>query len=132
LYLDPMSMLKAISLFIGAGGLDYGFEAASVETAIAVEMDRDCCATLRRNRRWAVVEDRLENVLTETILARTGLVPGDVDLVIGGPPCQPFSKSGFWAAQETRRMSDPRAVDHRAFPAHRPRNQAESVPPGER
>jgi DNA (cytosine-5)-methyltransferase 1 len=109
LYLDPMSMPKAISLFTGAGGLDYGFEAAGIETAIAVEMDRDCCETLRRNRRWAVVEDRLENVPTEAILARTCLLPGEVDLVIGGPPCQPFSKSGFWAAQETRRMSDPRA-----------------------
>ena len=35
-----------ISLYTGAGGLDYGFEAAGFETAVALEMDRDCVRTL--------------------------------------------------------------------------------------
>lgn len=50
-----MSKPKVISLFSGAGGLDYGFEAAGFETAVALEMDRDCCATLRANRDWPVI-----------------------------------------------------------------------------
>jgi DNA (cytosine-5)-methyltransferase 1 len=112
-----MDKLKAVSLFTGAGGLDYGFEAAGVHTAVAVEMDHDCCETLRRNRhegrpdelRWKIIEDKAENVLTETMLAKAGVAVGKIDLVIGGPPCQPFSKSGYWASQETKRMADPRA-----------------------
>ncbi|NJL24428.1 MAG: DNA cytosine methyltransferase, partial [Calothrix sp. SM1_5_4] len=46
--------MKIISLFSGAGGLDYGFEAAGFETAVAVEMDAWCCKSLRGNRKWAV------------------------------------------------------------------------------
>jgi DNA (cytosine-5)-methyltransferase 1 len=45
-----------ISLYTGAGGLDYGFEAAGFDTAVAVEMNHESCETLRANRRWAVIE----------------------------------------------------------------------------
>ena len=34
---------------------------------------------------------------------------GQADLLIGGPPCQPFSKSGYWASGDAARLSDPRA-----------------------
>ena len=48
---------RLISLYSGAGGLDYGFEAAGFDTGVAVEMDHDCCETLRRSRpHWAVIE----------------------------------------------------------------------------
>jgi DNA (cytosine-5)-methyltransferase 1 len=40
---------KIISLFSGAGGMDIGFHKAGFETAVAVEQDPSCCATLRRN-----------------------------------------------------------------------------------
>ena len=39
---------QVISLYTGAGGLDYGLEAAGFETSVAVEMDRDCVTTLNR------------------------------------------------------------------------------------
>src|SRR5262245_39357492 len=48
---------RVISLFSGAGGLDYGLEAAGIDTAVALEMDRDCCETLRKSRpKWGVIE----------------------------------------------------------------------------
>ncbi len=47
---------RVISLYSGAGGLDYGFEAAGFETAVAIEMNHDACETLRRNRKWRVIE----------------------------------------------------------------------------
>lgn len=109
-----MNRLTAISLFTGAGGLDLGFEAAGFETAVAVEMDRRCVETLRANRKWPVIERDVGHVTTEELLTTAGLEPEDADVLIGGPPCQPFSKSGFWATGEARRLDDPRAttIDH--------------------
>lgn len=104
-----MRELTAISLFSGAGGLDYGFEAAGFRTAAAVEIDPRCCETLRRNRRWPVLQQDLAEVTTEELLQRAGLQPGEADVLIGGPPCQPFSKSGFWATGDAARLADPRA-----------------------
>ena len=104
-----MSKPRLISLFSGAGGLDYGFEAAGYETAVAVEMDSACCETLRANRKWHVIERDIFEVPTGEILELAGLKRGEPDLLIGGPPCQPFSKSGYWARGDARRLDDPRA-----------------------
>ena len=102
-------MLKVISLYTGAGGMDYGFEAAGFETAVALELDHDCCETLRKNRRWPVIERSIFDVPTSELLEVGSLKNGDADLLIGGPPCQPFSKSGYWARGDSRRLDDPRA-----------------------
>ena len=100
---------KAISLFTGAGGLDYGIEAAGFETAVAVEMDKWCCKTLRHNRNWPIIEKKIENVDSDAILKAAGLKRGEARLLVGGPPCQPFSKSGYWKDGDAKRLKDPRA-----------------------
>jgi DNA (cytosine-5)-methyltransferase 1 len=105
-----MSELTAISLFTGAGGLDYGFEAAGFRTAVALEIDPRCCETLRHNRAWPVIERDIASVPTEELLCTAKLEPGEADVLIGGPPCQPFSKSGFWATGAAKRLNDPRAT----------------------
>ncbi|NOQ21151.1 MAG: DNA (cytosine-5-)-methyltransferase [Candidatus Aegiribacteria sp.] len=101
--------LSCISLFTGAGGLDYGFEASGFETRVAVEMDKWCCITLRANRSWPVIEDRIEGITSDSLLEAANLKKGDVDVLIGGPPCQPFSKSGYWSTGDAKRLEDPRA-----------------------
>lgn len=107
---DPMTRKPTlISLFSGAGGLDYGFEAAGFRTGAAVEVNRDCCETLRANRSWPVIERSIFDVSTEEMLEAAGVGRRELDLVIGGPPCQPFSKSGYWATGDSRRLADPRA-----------------------
>lgn len=98
-----------ISLFSGAGGLDYGFEAAGFRTGAALEVDHDCCETLRANRSFPVFEKSIFDVSTAEMLEAADSKRGDLDLVIGGPPCQPFSKSGYWASGDTKRLADPRA-----------------------
>lgn len=101
---------SAISLFTGAGGLDYGLEAASFETTVAVEMDAHSCETLRQNRPdWGVIEAKIEDVPTKQILSLAGLKRREPDLLHGGPPCQPFSKSAFWINGDVKRLKDPRA-----------------------
>jgi DNA (cytosine-5)-methyltransferase 1 len=104
-----MTKLRAISLFTGAGGLDFGFEAAGYETTIALEMDARCVESLRANRSWPVIDRDIMQVATGDLLKAGRLKPGQADVLIGGPPCQPFSKSGFWASGEAGRLNDPRA-----------------------
>lgn len=98
-----------ISLYTGAGGLDLGFEAAGFEVGAAVESDPVACRTLRANRGWPVIERDIHDLPSEELLERAGLQLREVDLLVGGPPCQPFSKSAYWARGDTDRLDDPRA-----------------------
>lgn len=102
-------MRKAISLYTGAGGLDLGFEAAGFHTAVAVELDPEAVTTLRANRSWPVLDRDIHSIGSPELLAAAGLGEGEADVLIGGPPCQPFSKSGYWANGDTLRLDDPRA-----------------------
>lgn len=102
--------MKVISLFSGAGGLDYGLEAAGFDAGACLEMDKWCCTTLRHNRKdWPVLEGKIEDIPTKEILAAAGLKKKEAALVVGGPPCQPFSKSGYWKTGDAARLKDPRA-----------------------
>jgi DNA (cytosine-5)-methyltransferase 1 len=104
-----MAELPAISLFAGAGGLDLGVEQAGFSVRAAVENDPDACTSLRVNFPHAnVVEADLRRVSTREVLSAADLRPGNVELLIGGPPCTPFSKSGYWLEQK-RRGLDPEA-----------------------
>ncbi|MEQ1568127.1 MAG: DNA cytosine methyltransferase [Myxococcota bacterium] len=119
--------LTAVSLFSGAGGLDLGLEAAGFRTLLCVECDADARATLKKNRPWTQTAQsgwrlsdpgdihdlaRLDDV---QILEQVGLKPGELHLLAGGPPCQPFSKSGYWASGDSKRLKDPRAETLTAY-----------------
>jgi len=111
-----MAPPRIISLYTGAGGLDLGFEAAGFETVAAVEFDHDCCETVRANRpQWNIIERSIFDVPSEELLDVGGAKRGDIDLLIGGPPCQPFSKSGYWARGDSLRLDDPRASTLSAY-----------------
>ena len=103
--------MKVISLFTGAGGMDLGLEAAGFETAVAVEMDDDAVRTLRHNRDWNVIHADIHTAKasSKNILNAGGLAVGEAKLLCGGPPCQPFSKSGYWKTGDSKRLDDPRA-----------------------
>jgi DNA (cytosine-5)-methyltransferase 1 len=73
----------ALDLFAGCGGLALGFESAGFET-IGYEMDAAGCATYRAN---------LHGPCHEIFLTPDTMFPA-ADIVIGGPPCQPFSVGG--------------------------------------
>lgn len=109
--------MKVLSLFTGAGGLDLGLERAGFEIAGCVEADADCQATLRSNRpQWHLLESGdIHAHRPSDILSAFGLSVGEATLLAGGPPCQPFSKSGQWRQGEALRMSDPRAQTLRAY-----------------
>ncbi len=111
-----MAPPRIISLYTGAGGLDLGFEAAGFETVAAVEFDHDCCETVRANRpEWNIIERSIFDIPSEELMDVGGAKVGDIDLLIGGPPCQPFSKSGYWARGDSLRLDDPRASTLSAY-----------------
>lgn len=102
--------LTVISLYTGVGGLDFGFEAAGFHTGAAVELDAAACRMVRRNRpEWGLIEGDIHDISSDTILRTAGVEAGDVDVLIGGPPCQPFSKSSYWVNGDALRLDDPRA-----------------------
>ena len=100
---------KVISLFSGAGGLDVGLKQAGLSIVLALDFDHDSCETLRLNFKDSVIiEDDVQKISSEDILKKTGLKTGELDFLVGGPPCQPFSKSAFWNG--SKGLKDPRAI----------------------
>ena len=96
----------AISLFAGAGGMDIGVEEAGFKTVCAIESDPHCAATLRRNGpRKAVWQADVRVIDPQRLLDVLQLRPGEVGLLHGGPPCQPFSQIGKRGG-----MDDPRGA----------------------
>ncbi len=86
--------LKAISLFSGAMGLDLGIEKAGIDIRLCVEMNKQAASTIRNNTNIPVIDRDITSIPTAEILDVAGLTPADVDLVVGGPPCQAFSTAG--------------------------------------
>lgn len=109
----------AVSLFSGAGGLDLGLEAAGFKVLLCVEKDLDCQRTLAANRRpWRIGDPSDIFALAPPELRRqAGVSRREVDLLAGGPPCQPFSKSRYWVNGDAPRLSDPRADTLAAYVA---------------
>lgn len=101
--------MKSVELYAGAGGLAMGASLAGFDTLAVVERDRWACDTIRENQQrgfplvqgWNLWEGDVREFDWSSI-------PEGIDLVAGGPPCQPFSMGGRHKA-----FGDPRDM----FPA---------------
>jgi DNA (cytosine-5)-methyltransferase 1 len=90
-----------LSLFSGGMGLDLGVLATGRFRLLAcIENDRSSCATFRANQQtgWhagtLLIEQDIQQVDPFELMGRLGLRPGQLDLLLGGPPCQSFSTAG--------------------------------------
>jgi DNA (cytosine-5)-methyltransferase 1 len=83
-----VARVRVLDVFAGAGGLSLGFTAAGFEIVAAIERDRDACETFAKSHPDAEVLD------VDVDRAPIGALARAVDVVIGGPPCQPWSTGG--------------------------------------
>ncbi|WP_306598832.1 DNA cytosine methyltransferase [Geothrix sp. 21YS21S-2] len=103
--------MRAIELFAGAGGLAIGTAKAGFHHEAVLEWNPDACETIRENKRrkvelvrdWEVVECDVRKY-------DYSLLGEGIDLVAGGPPCQPFSLGGKHRGHEDERDMFPEAV----------------------
>lgn len=100
----PKKKYTAVSLFTGAMGLDIGFEETGRFRLLAcVEKEPAFCETIRRNRdagripggeRLRVYQEDMSTFDVRRLLDDLKLKPGQLDVLVGGPPCQAFSTAG--------------------------------------
>jgi len=110
--MDKQQQLNFLSLFTGAGGLDLGLEAAGFRCIGSVEINEIAHQTIKRNRpSWQRYNAMDINSIANTITPQClGLKKkGELDLIAGAPPCQPFSTAGQWAKAGRRGLNDSRA-----------------------
>ena len=91
--------IPVIDLFSGAGGLGLGAQKAGGDLRLSVEIDKMACQTMALNP-----QIHKGNILCEDVCHLTGdqikelanIKRNDPFIMVGGPPCQPFSKAGYW------------------------------------
>lgn len=84
--------LTIVDLFSGAGGLSEGFRMAGFNTLAANDFSTSAANTYKQNHPETLfIDGKIEDISANGILKLTGLSKGDLDVLVGGPPCQAFS-----------------------------------------
>jgi DNA (cytosine-5)-methyltransferase 1 len=107
---------SSVELFAGAGGLAMGVSLAGFRSRAVVEWDKWACDTVRQNQQrgfplvadWPLVEGDVRQWIVD---ADISALSEDLDLVAGGPPCQPFSMGGKHKAHRDERDMFPATVE---------------------
>ncbi len=85
----------ALSFFSGAMGLDIGLSRGGIEPILACEVDKYCRMTIGANKPDIALIGDINNYSVDKILEYAGVPEGrQVDVIVGGPPCQAFSSAG--------------------------------------
>lgn len=114
--LNKRGEIRIASYFTGAGGLDLGFEQASdnliqFETCFSTDIEKWAEATIKHNRpEWNFHREDITQLNPLTVKKMVGRKP---DVIIGGPPCQPFSVAG-----KQKATKDPLGVLYRDYIRH--------------
>ncbi len=90
--------IKVIDLFAGAGGLGVGATQAGAQVCASVELDATACETLRANdlNHGLVIQGDVSELKGASLRKEASISKADSLIVVGGPPCQPFSKAAYW------------------------------------
>jgi DNA (cytosine-5)-methyltransferase 1 len=106
-----------LSVFSGAGGLDLGLERAGFDPVLCLDTNAGARATLRLNRpHWNIPDEgEVSAAAAHWTTDNLGVGSRGLDLIAGGPPCQPFSKAAQWTPSGRTGLSDPRARPLNSF-----------------
>jgi DNA (cytosine-5)-methyltransferase 1 len=105
--------LTVVDLFSGCGGMSWGLELAGFTTVAGIDHWKPATNTFALNHpRAAAIEADLTELTPAELLARTGARQGEIDCLIGGPPCQGFSKN---VPAAYRFLEDPRNLLFRYY-----------------
>jgi DNA (cytosine-5)-methyltransferase 1 len=86
---------KVVSLFAGCGGSSLGYSMAGYDVRLAVEWDKGATDVYQRNfPTTQVFQGDIANLSVAEALELAGVVPGELDILDGSPPCQGFSTAG--------------------------------------
>jgi len=91
--------IPVIDLFAGAGGIGIAVHQCNGDLRLSVEIDDKCCETLRANPAFhtgEIVHSDVSLLTGEQLRYIAGLKSQDPLVIVGGPPCQPFSKASYW------------------------------------
>jgi len=96
-----MSPLPVIDLFAGAGGFGIAAQTAGADLRLSVELDPIACVTLKQNSsaNHRIVEADVSEVSGADLRSWALLDDSDPLVIVGGAPCQPFSKAAYWVEE---------------------------------
>lgn len=100
---------QAISFFSGAGGLDIGSQLAGVKIISTLDFDRDSVETIKANKYFDHAEHfyrDIRDIKADDYISIIKRNNPEKLILVGGPPCQPFSKAGYWKTHENRLGAD--------------------------
>jgi DNA (cytosine-5)-methyltransferase 1 len=100
--------MRAVSLFSGCGGLDLGLERSGFKTVFASDLEPLCATSYQQNFPGVpFFEGNAASLDRDTLASYSnGEALKSIDLLAGGPPCPPFSKSRFYRKEKPRAMED--------------------------
>lgn len=99
--------IKVLSIFSGGGGIDCGFKNAGFDICFSTDFWQPACDTLVKNKVGRLVKCAdIRQVDYAKELSSIGLTAGDIDVLVGGPPCPAYSKSRFYRTDKKRALED--------------------------